>query len=177
MARRGPIGVPVVAGTTYYWCTCGRSKTQPFCDGSHAGTPFTPLEWTAPETTTKLLCGCKRTRAAPFCDAAHETLPLRRGDRLAVGEALVAGRVTLTLQPNGALIIAASGSPLWTSGTAHRRGATHLALQPDGDLVVCRDTAVLWSAGTAGSGADRFVLEPDGNAVLFAGDDAVWATR
>jgi CDGSH-type Zn-finger protein/mannose-6-phosphate isomerase-like protein (cupin superfamily) len=61
-------------GKRYFWCTCGRSKQQPFCDGSHAGTPFKPLMFVAEKTEEVLLCACKRTRSGPFCDGAHNNL-------------------------------------------------------------------------------------------------------
>lgn len=59
---------------TYYWCACGRSKSQPFCDGSHEGTGFEPKAFTISEKQTVYLCGCKWTADAPFCDGAHENL-------------------------------------------------------------------------------------------------------
>lgn len=59
---------------TYYWCSCGRSKSQPFCDGSHEGTGFEPKEFTIDKKQTVYLCGCKWTADAPFCDGAHENL-------------------------------------------------------------------------------------------------------
>jgi len=58
----------------YHWCACGRSKSQPFCDGSHQGTGYTPVKFTLAEGRRVSLCGCKRTGAAPFCDGAHKTL-------------------------------------------------------------------------------------------------------
>ena len=61
-------------GRRYFWCTCGRSKNQPFCDGSHAGTSFKPLAFVAQKTEEVLLCACKRTASAPFCDGAHNNL-------------------------------------------------------------------------------------------------------
>ena len=67
-----PIEVALVAGETYYWCTCGKSATQPFCDGSHQGTTFQPLAYQATETKKVWLCGCKRTGSAPFCDGSHK---------------------------------------------------------------------------------------------------------
>jgi CDGSH-type Zn-finger protein len=66
-----PIEVMVTAGKTYWWCACGRSKTQPFCDGSHKGTAFTPLRYQAAESGAKWFCVCKRTQNAPFCDGSH----------------------------------------------------------------------------------------------------------
>ena len=71
--NRKPVKVNVTAGQTIYWCTCGKSANQPFCDGSHSGTGFAPLPYTAKEGETDLnLCQCKRTTKAPFCDGTHK---------------------------------------------------------------------------------------------------------
>jgi CDGSH-type Zn-finger protein len=59
---------------TYYWCACGRSAKQPFCDGSHKGTDITPHEFTLDRPQTVILCGCKHTADKPFCDGAHAAL-------------------------------------------------------------------------------------------------------
>lgn len=59
---------------TYWWCTCGRSKSQPFCDGSHAGTDFTPQEYTVEEKKRVALCQCKHTEKSPLCDGSHRNL-------------------------------------------------------------------------------------------------------
>jgi CDGSH-type Zn-finger protein len=75
VASRPPIAVEVAAGKTYWWCTCGRSSKQPFCDGSHQGTGFTPMRWDCERSERKWFCGCKRTRQAPFCDGSHKELP------------------------------------------------------------------------------------------------------
>jgi CDGSH-type Zn-finger protein len=71
---RAPLPVEVVAGETYWWCACGRSKSQPFCDGSHNGTAFTPMEWTAPASKRVFFCTCKRTKTMPLCDGSHNRL-------------------------------------------------------------------------------------------------------
>ena len=71
---RQPIVLDAKAGETYWWCACGRSKNQPFCDGSHAVTAFTPIEWTPDRDRRVLLCACKRTGKAPLCDGSHAEL-------------------------------------------------------------------------------------------------------
>jgi CDGSH-type Zn-finger protein len=66
-----PYSVFVEAGKTYYWCSCGKSQGQPFCDGSHAGTLFSPLQYGAVEAKKVHFCGCKQTKSAPCCDGSH----------------------------------------------------------------------------------------------------------
>ena len=66
-----PYQVELEAGKRYAWCRCGRSKKQPFCDGSHDGTGIEPLMFTAERTESALLCGCKDTGDPPYCDGAH----------------------------------------------------------------------------------------------------------
>jgi mannose-6-phosphate isomerase-like protein (cupin superfamily)/CDGSH-type Zn-finger protein len=75
VARPKPCLVDVKAGRTYFWCACGRSAKQPFCDGSHKGTDFSPLKFVATRDDELLFCGCKQTRNGPFCDGAHTNLP------------------------------------------------------------------------------------------------------
>jgi quercetin dioxygenase-like cupin family protein/CDGSH-type Zn-finger protein len=74
IARRKPFLVNVEAGKTYFWCSCGRSEKQPFCDGSHKGTDFEPLKWQAAESGEQLFCACKHTKKSPICDGAHNSL-------------------------------------------------------------------------------------------------------
>lgn len=73
-ASDGPYQVVVKAGEEYYWCACGRSQKQPFCDGSHKGTGIHPVKFVAEENEELSLCGCKRTQAPPFCDGTHDFL-------------------------------------------------------------------------------------------------------
>ncbi len=76
VGRPRPHLVRVKAGRVYFWCRCGRSASQPFCDGSHRGTGFSPVRFQAgPEDQDLLFCGCKETRNAPFCDGSHNNLP------------------------------------------------------------------------------------------------------
>ena len=74
VAQKEPYAVEVEAGKEYYWCACGRSARQPFCDGSHKVTGFTPVPYKATETTTVFFCGCKRTGRKPLCDGSHSRL-------------------------------------------------------------------------------------------------------
>jgi CDGSH-type Zn-finger protein len=74
IAQKTPYVVEVEAGKTYAWCACGRSKKQPFCDGSHAGTGITPVAWKAEASGVKAFCGCKKTKKPPFCDGTHASL-------------------------------------------------------------------------------------------------------
>ena len=69
--QKAPCPVPVKTGETYWWCACGRSAGQPFCDGSHAGTGIEPLAYTATSDRTVFFCGCKRTAKPPLCDGSH----------------------------------------------------------------------------------------------------------
>jgi CDGSH-type Zn-finger protein len=74
VAQKGPFAVDLEAGKTYYWCRCGRSQKQPFCDGSHRGTELEPVAVTTERSETMYLCGCKHSHEAPFCDGTHKDL-------------------------------------------------------------------------------------------------------
>lgn len=81
IAAKAPVKTELEAGKDYFWCKCGRSSTQPFCDGSHAGTGIAPLKFTAEETKSAVLCQCKASANAPFCDGTHASLgDLNAGD-------------------------------------------------------------------------------------------------
>jgi CDGSH iron-sulfur domain-containing protein 3 len=72
--QKAPISVELIKGETYYWCSCGRSAKQPFCDGSHKGTSFKPLVFTPEKDGTAYLCACKHTKNPPYCDGSHRDL-------------------------------------------------------------------------------------------------------
>lgn len=74
IAGRAPVGVEVEAGKTYYWCSCGKSAKQPFCDGSHKGSEFSPQAWKAEQTGKVWFCTCKQTGKSPLCDGTHKSL-------------------------------------------------------------------------------------------------------
>lgn len=74
IAAKSPFAVAVEQGKDYYWCSCGKSQAQPFCDGSHKGSSFAPTQYTAQETTTVYFCGCKHSKAGALCDGSHKAL-------------------------------------------------------------------------------------------------------
>lgn len=73
--QTSPYFVDVVEGKTYWWCACGKSKKQPFCDGSHSGSDFNPLEYKADTSKTVYFCGCKHSKKGALCDGSHNRLP------------------------------------------------------------------------------------------------------
>ncbi|KAJ3336035.1 hypothetical protein HDU91_001933 [Kappamyces sp. JEL0680] len=74
LTQPGPYGVELQEGKTYYYCACGLSKNQPFCDGSHktSGTGLTPVAFTAKETKKHWICACRQSENLPFCDGTHK---------------------------------------------------------------------------------------------------------
>jgi len=72
-AADAPFPTDVEAGKTYYWCSCGESSKQPFCDGSHQGTEFTPIKYEADKDKKVFFCGCKISSNSPLCDGSHNS--------------------------------------------------------------------------------------------------------
>ena len=74
VVQKAPYPVNVEAGKDYWWCACGNSKNQPFCDGSHKGGPFVPMKYTADASKTVYFCGCKASAGKPLCDGTHKSM-------------------------------------------------------------------------------------------------------
>ena len=74
IAQKGPYPVEVESGKTYYWCSCGLSQNQPFCDGAHKGSGMGPTPHTAEKTGTVYFCGCKNSGKGALCDGSHSQL-------------------------------------------------------------------------------------------------------
>lgn len=73
IVQKAPYNKKLEKGS-YYWCACGKSANQPFCDGSHKGSEFIPLKFEITEPKEVWLCGCKKTKNPPFCDGTHKNL-------------------------------------------------------------------------------------------------------
>ncbi len=73
IAQKSPFVMELETGN-YWWCQCGRSKNQPFCDGTHKGTDIRPVQFTIDEKKKYALCGCKHTKNNPFCDGEHKRI-------------------------------------------------------------------------------------------------------
>lgn len=73
-AQKSPYAVAVEAGKSYWWCACGKSASQPFCDGSHKGSAFSPVEYKAEVSGTVYFCGCKHSTKGALCDGSHKKL-------------------------------------------------------------------------------------------------------
>ncbi|MEM7320476.1 MAG: CDGSH iron-sulfur domain-containing protein [Pseudomonadota bacterium] len=74
ITQKSPFPIEVSEGKSYFWCACGKSERQPFCDGSHKGTGFEPVKYTAEADKKVFFCGCKHTDKSPLCDGSHSTL-------------------------------------------------------------------------------------------------------
>lgn len=74
IAKKGPYKIALEEGKKYFWCACGESKNQPFCDGSHQGTGITPISFAPEKSGESYLCGCKHSANKPYCDGTHNKL-------------------------------------------------------------------------------------------------------
>jgi CDGSH-type Zn-finger protein len=74
IAAKFPAKVELESGKDYWYCACGRSATQPFCDGAHKGTGMAPMKFTAAESGPAWLCQCKQSANPPFCDGSHKSI-------------------------------------------------------------------------------------------------------
>lgn len=72
--QNAPYPVEVEEGKSYFWCSCGKSSKQPFCDGSHKGSEFTPVKYEAEKSGKVFFCGCKASGNSPLCDGSHKNL-------------------------------------------------------------------------------------------------------
>lgn len=190
-----PCLVALVEGQRYRWCTCGLSKTQPFCDQSHVGSNFRPLIFTAQETDEELLCACKRTRTPPYCDGAHNSLSASYGepmDEAASDAALVpmsvdsdgVGRAALdancfVVRPSDATTFRAGGLALYQV-IGPQDGAKRLSQFAGsveaGEAATVRfagsDTAIYAISGNGmlEIGDRRFALKAESSALVRAGE-------
>lgn len=74
VAAKAPMPLEVEAGKTYWWCSCGKSSKQPFCDGSHKGSSFNPVKFEPAESGKVWFCACKQSTKSPLCDGTHKRL-------------------------------------------------------------------------------------------------------
>ena len=74
IAQKAPMPIEVEEGKNYFWCLCGKSVNQPFCDDSHKDTGMKPIKFTAPSSKKVFFCGCKKSAKSPLCDGTHSKL-------------------------------------------------------------------------------------------------------
>ena len=129
--KNSPYPVEVKAGDTYFWCKCGLSKKQPFCDGSHKNTRIAPIRYLASKTAKVFFCGCKKSKNEPFCDGTHNQLAKnqqnKKVDRL----------FSLMVQPDSKKIDISNNESILTASL--RNNVSHLsACGGTGKCSTCR---------------------------------------
>jgi mannose-6-phosphate isomerase-like protein (cupin superfamily)/CDGSH-type Zn-finger protein len=184
VARPKPCLVTLKGGRTYFWCSCGRSRNQPFCDGSHKGTGFEPRQLVLAADEEVLLCGCKHTRTPPFCDGAHTNLP--GGSPLDDPASAENRRVPLVTERDGPRARLNGACYVVRPGLAEkqRRGALTYSYLVTGALGALHQTQVLLEVSHAASpplsfgqrDVILFVLEGSGRVTIGGRDFDVKAT-
>jgi mannose-6-phosphate isomerase-like protein (cupin superfamily)/CDGSH-type Zn-finger protein len=183
VARPKPCLVTLKGGRTYFWCACGRSANQPFCDGSHEGTGFEPRKVLLATDEEVLLCGCKQTTNAPFCDGAHTNLP--GGSPLDDPDSVENRRVPLITEREGARTRLNGSCYVVSPQLAARaqRGSLNYSYLVTGALGALHQTQVLLEAPAASplmSFGERdailFVMEGAGSVAISGREFAVKAT-
>ena len=74
IADNKPAKIALEKDKKYYFCACGKSRKQPFCDGSHQGSEFTPMAFVCDESKDYFLCQCKYSANKPYCDGSHREI-------------------------------------------------------------------------------------------------------
>jgi quercetin dioxygenase-like cupin family protein/CDGSH-type Zn-finger protein len=174
VARPKPYLVTVKAGRTYFWCACGRSARQPFCDGSHEGSAFTPVKFVAgPKDEELLLCGCKHTRDQPFCDGAHSNLP--GGSPLDDPRSAENLRVPSVEERDGARLLLNGGCYVFSPALAplEERGALRYCTMVSGELGSEFQTQLFLSIS---GGASPVMSLGEREVILFVAQGAGTAT-
>ncbi len=128
VAQLKPYRVMVEAGQRYLWCSCGRSKSQPYCDNSHRGTSFKPLAYTASASTAVLFCGCKHSGSVPMCDGSHNNLTDEYAEDDRTEQQLLRNNTEVTFDGRGRALLDGGCFVQRPDGLAwSRRAGVHLA--------------------------------------------------
>ena len=164
IAQRKGYYFEVKAGQRYLWCQCGRSATQPFCDGSHEGTPFLPTPFKASVDEDVIFCGCKHTRTPPFCDGSHSNLPG------GYAEDDPASAANLAVE----MVAAGAGPEVRLDGSCYVFSTARATLTRCGAMAYCTvvspGTGALFQSqfyAEVGEGASPIVAADDRHTVLF----------
>ena len=106
MSYDNPFPVEVEKDKAYFWCSCGKSKNQPFCDGSHAGSDFSPKKFIPNESTKVFFCGCKQSKNKPFCDGSHNELKINRNTGESYSATVLPDDKTIDIAKDESILIA-----------------------------------------------------------------------